>query len=761
MPFKRPRLKEHLTSEVVGDARAFVIGEDRSVLLEGAAIVAMLPLLDGWHTFDEIVAELDGRYAVTDLFRAQRKLEALQLLADGRPDLPEPELAYWDATDVDATLVADKIPASVVAVVPVGNVDPAPFVNELRRAGLTVQANEPDDLGGHSRASLVIAVVDDYVSAPLADLNKAMLSSGTPWLLTKPAGVRVWLGPVLRPGVTGCWACLRQRLQENRQVERYLLGRRDKAEPITMARADAPLTAGTVAGLLLPDIVEALATGTSQRLDGTLVTLDRRTLESANHNLIRQPQCPECGDAGLITNRDPRVELQPQQVRFSADGGYRTEPPETTLARLSKHISPILGAVSSLTPVTESDSGVTHAYAAGHNFALIGDNMAMLRRNLRGQSGGKGRTDIQARVSAVAEAIERYCGIWRGDEPVRRASYDQLDGEHRVHIAELVGYSDAQYASRTEWNDSGKGRFNLIPQPFRTDFACDWTTTWSLTHNRPTFVPAGYVWFGHPDITEHFFTIADGNGNAAGSVREEAILQGLCELIERDSVGIWWYNRLRRPGFDLDSLDDPYVEMLRRYYRGMGRDLWMIDITSDLGVPTFAAISRRTNGPTQDIGLGFGSHIDPYIAAMRALTEMNQFLPSISQHNPDGSTIYWEDDPLTLDWWQNTRLEDEPWLVPSDEPPTTTATHSGLVRETLTDDLQGLLDRVQAAGLEVLVADQSRPDLELSAVKVMVPGLRHFWRRLGPGRLYDVPVQMGWLDAPLGEDELNPKTVFF
>ena len=59
-------------------------------------------------------------------------------------------------------------------------------------------------------------------------------------------------------------------------------------------------------------------------------------------------------------------------------------------------------------------------------------------------------------------------------------------------------------------------------------------------------------------------------------------------------------------------------------------------------------------------------------------------------------------------------------------------------------------------GLEVLVLDQTRPDVGLPVVKVVVPGLRHFWRRVGPGRLYDVPVKLGWLREPLPEERLNP-----
>ena len=59
-------------------------------------------------------------------------------------------------------------------------------------------------------------------------------------------------------------------------------------------------------------------------------------------------------------------------------------------------------------------------------------------------------------------------------------------------------------------------------------------------------------------------------------------------------------------------------------------------------------------------------------------------------------------------------------------------------------------------GLDFLVLDQTRPDIEVPVVRVIVPGLRHFYRRFGPGRLYDVPVKLGWLEQPLKEEDLNP-----
>jgi hypothetical protein len=58
------------------------------------------------------------------------------------------------------------------------------------------------------------------------------------------------------------------------------------------------------------------------------------------------------------------------------------------------------------------------------------------------------------------------------------------------------------------------------------------------------------------------------------------------------------------------------------------------------------------------------------------------------------------------------------------------------------------------------VVDKTRPDFGLSVAQVIVPGLRHFWPRFGPGRLYDVPVAMGWKSVADAEAQLNPAPLF-
>src|SRR5262249_404099 len=66
-----------------------------------------------------------------------------------------------------------------------------------------------------------------------------------------------------------------------------------------------------------------------------------------------------------------------------------------------------------------------------------------------------------------------------------------------------------------------------------------------------------------------------------------------------------------------------------------------------------------------------------------------------------------------------------------------------------------------ARGIEILVLDQTRSDVGLPVVRLVAPGLRHFWPRFGPGRLYDVPMREGWLYRSLKESELNPYMIQF
>jgi len=753
---ERPRLKAHFSAEVVDESKVFLLAEDEHYLVQGPGAVRVLPYLDGSHTTAQIAQALSGELPPAATFGAIRRYAAYNVLTDGPGSPAGGERAFWDALGADCAAAPPS-----VNVMAVGHADPVPVMRALVDSGIDV-AGAANPSGMPDGPDLTLVVTDDYLDPALSAISRAFQHSGRRWLLAKPTGLTLWLGPLLCPGRTGCWHCLNQRLGGNRQVEDYLRGKRTAASVTSKPEpARTPHSDLIFSGMLVGE-VKKIAGGQPSVLEGTMITIDLRTLETANHTLVRQPQCPECGDPSLVTKRQPRIVLTSSDSGHPSEGGFRTQLPGQTFARLTHHVSPYLGAVSSLRPLASYDNGVTYSYGAGHNFAMYADNMDQLRRNLRGQSGGKGRTDVQARVSAVCEAIERYCGVWRGDETVTRAAYRQLGPDCAVHPEDLLLFSPAQYAVRDEWNSDPAHRLHRVPERFDVTRPVDWSAAWSLTHDRERKVPAAYAWYGHPDVAGHTYCYSDSNGNASGNTLEEAILQGFCEIVERDAVAQWWYNRIRRAGVDPGSLGDPYIATLTEHYRQLGRSLWLLDITSDLGIPVMVGVSHREGHPVEDVLLGFGAHLDPRIAAIRALTEVSQFLPTVAERDPDGMTKYQNDEPATLAWLRETKIADEPWLRPApDRPLSTAADYPVPPAADLADVVGACVDRAAKAGLEVIVLNQTRPDIELNVVKVMVPGMRHFWRHLGAGRLYDVPVRTGWLDRPLREDELNPRSVFF
>jgi len=437
---------------------------------------------------------------------------------------------------------------------------------------------------------------------------------------------------------------------------------------------------------------------------------------------------------------------------------------QETLLRLEKHVSRLVGAVTHLVSVPGTKPGIIEGYASGDNFASPSGDVSRLRRTLRAKSGGKGRTEIEAKAGAICEALERSSGIWTPDRPETVAPMTELDPRDVIGLDELLLFSAAQYAGRERWN-TNNSTFHYIPKPFDARQSMSWTHVWSLSQERERLLPSAYVWYGHPD--KHGMCSADSNGCAAGNVIEEAILQGFLELVERDSVALWWYNRITRPGVDLDTLRDPYIDRVREFYAANGRELWALDVTADLGIPTFAALSRRIDQSIEDIVLGFGAHMDARTALTRALTELNQMLPNVLQRNSDGTTRYSAKDAVTSDWMRTVRVADQPWLLP--DPLRAAVSLGGSIggnpawnagpgtgHSDIADEVRACLEVARRAGLEIIVCNQSRPDIDLAVVKVIVPGMRHFWRRLGPGRLYDVPVVLGWLDKRIPESDLNP-----
>lgn len=755
-PAQRWALDPRVVLRVVPGEGVYALRGEAAALLHGAAYEAIVPLVVGGTSSDDLVDALDGVLPAAEVYYAIEGMRRRGYLVPDAAPAELAERAWWLELGAEP-LASDAMPAAVQLRATSG-VDSAiveAAADLLAAAG--VRAADP--VGASTAAAgsgLLLVLTTDYTDPELDQVNRACLAAGTPWLLAWPGARSLWLGPLFRPGEGPCWECLLARRRSHRRVQTFLASL-PGADPIVMPSVTTPAAAqlaGRIAAMEAVKILAGLPGPTLGDAPGdaaVLTELDIVDWSATHHAVVRRPQCPACGDPAPAPTVP--IRLTAERPLGGDTGGFRTSRADETLRRYRHHVSPITGAASALRPLPTPAPNM-HVWYSGTNLGLPAKNLMQLRRSLRAATAGKGTTAEQARVGALSEALERYSGMSSGEERRIRAPLNRL-GDAAIHPNACMLFSDAQLDDAARLN-AADSWFNFVPARFDENADVDWTPLWSLTEQRQVLLPTGYLYFGGSrDPRAGVF--ADSNGCAAGNTLTEAILQGTLELVERDSVALWWYNRVQRPGVDLAGLSDPWVDGLIESYRSRGREVWALDLTSDLGIPTIAAISRRVRHPTERILMAFGAHLDPRLAVLRALTELNQM--ATTGDDPTGEDAGLDRDMET--WMRTATIANQPYLRPDPASPCWgVADHPTLAGEDLAADVLVCQHRLEAAGLAMHVLDQTRPDIGMPVARVVVPGIRPFWSRLAPGRLYDVPVQLGWLDSPTAEADLNPIPMF-
>ncbi|WP_407164611.1 TOMM precursor leader peptide-binding protein [Bradyrhizobium sp. ORS 111] len=606
----------------------------------------------------------------------------------------------------------------------------------LQHLGVRIVKTSPD---------LTVTLVNDYLDRRLAERNLERVSGKSAWLLVQPSGVFPLVGPIFKPGETACWTCLFDRMIRNREIKGFL--DRGAVPPVAVSPLAQHMVGQSGIQFAAIEIAKAIASGFRTDLHNHIISLDLLGSTIARHYVAARPQCPTCGSKQLQNPRRAArpIELGPGARLVMTSGGYRTVSSRATVARFRKHVSPLTGVVKRLERI-DVDLPMNTNFYAQHNFSAPAQSLDELRAGLSGGSFGKGSTAEQGEASALMEAIERYSGIFQGDEIRIRKRFTDFPSGDAIRPNDILLFSDEQYRTRLRPNDHDSHHTQPAPEPFDPSARIEWSPVWSLRDKHFRHVPTSLLYFFY-DGPAPF--AADSNGCAAGNTREEAIVQGFLELMERDAYAIWWYNRSQRAEVDLNKFDDSYVHDLKTQLEDSGRRLWVLDITSDLGVPAYVAIVHWMQNGQENIEFGSGAHFDPRIALLRSLTELNQFLSIGLMGGGSG-------EKPSLDGINPLRLEQYPFLLPSPNPIAPPAAASNLPLDNTRAQVDACVNIAARAGMDFLVLDQTRPDVEVPVVRVIVPGMRHFYRRFAPGRLYDVPVKLGLRHRPTPESELTP-----
>ncbi|PWI45350.1 TOMM precursor leader peptide-binding protein [Streptomyces sp. ICBB 8177] len=748
--------RPHLRVEQVPGEAVYVLSDQRVTALHGEQIARLAPLLDGTRCLQEVIADASGVLSAQQIARLIARLTEAGLVS-ARPNASlaceaAAEHAYWEAAGLDGTDATTARATSSVHAMSVGGTALTSLQQSLAAAGLRTPPPRLAD-----NADLTVVLCDDYLNPELKEIDAAHRAAGRPWLPVTIDGTHLWVGPFFGLAERACWACLADRLWRGRQVEAHVQRCLDRDGPLPRTAFGLPAT--RQAGLQLAAL-EAAKWLAGHRHPGQhqLWCLDSLTLQGGHHPVQRRPQCEVCGDPGLVAARvTAPVVLGSRLKNDTAGGGHRALTPAQLTEAYGHLLDPVTGLVKEIRR-DQRGPEFLNSFHAGLNPVADPRGIGAVRACLRSTSGGKGTTPEQARTGALAEALERHSGYFQGDEPVVRGSYRAL-ADRAIHPDAVQLYDERQFAGRERWN-AEHAPASQVCDPFDEEAAIDWTPVWSLTEGRHKLLPTAFLYYNVPQPRGAAYCMGHSNGNAAGGSLEDAVLQGFLELVERDAVALWWYNRTRQPGVDLDAFADEWNTELRRVHASLLREVWALDLTSDFGIPVFAAVSRRVDKPAQDIMFGFGAHFDPRIALRRALTELNQLLPNVLQAQADG-TGYGVRDPRVLEWMREATINNQPYAVPDPALPATRPDdHPYTPGADLRDDISAAQRLLTERGLELLVLDQTRPDVGLPVVKVVVPGLRPHWPRFAPGRLFDVPVALGRLTRPTRYEDLNPVPLF-
>lgn len=742
--------KRHLRSAVIPGEAAYLLSPLGVTALEGDFIEVLAPLLDGSRTLAGVVRDATPAMTAAQVGRLIGQLFDADLLAfrdstrTGPPRDAAAE-AYWDLAGLDGPLAAEALGRTPVRLISIGEVDHAAAREACRASALSALEGEACPAG-----AFTLVFCDDYLAPELAAIDAAQRASGQAWLLAKPCGPQPWIGPLFQPGAGPCWSCLAKRLGDHRRCELWISRAEAAGSRVRYPEASIAAARSVAIQFAVLEAAKWLA-GVRQAEQNSVYTLDTMTLHGTRHTVTRRPQCPECGDPAMMA-RLARRPITPRSQPKAADtgGGHRALSAEAMLARYQHLVGPVTGITKALEPAAGVPDFL-NCYVSGPNLAVRTRSLAGLRSGVRAQSSGKGVTALEARVGALCEAAERYSAVRQGDELTVRASYRSL-GELAVHPDRCQLFHERQLRDRRRWNKTHSA-LQHVCEPFDEKAVHEWTPVWSLTGQTQRLLPTELLYFGRGPQWSGQLS-ANSNGNAAGSCLEDAIVQGFLELVERDAVALWWYNRTTHPALDLDSFDEPWIEALRAHYRRLGREVWALDLTSDLGIPVFAALSRQAGAEGGRIVFGFGAHFDPRIALRRALTEMGQLFGAVVCRDSAG-------DPDLEAWWAHCARQCPEYLLPAAGGKAVGARdYRYTPAADLLDDIEAITALTRSRGLELLVLDQTRPDLGIPVVKVIVPGLRHFWARFAPGRLYDVPVALHRLAEPTPYERLNPIPLF-
>ena len=212
---------------------------------------------------------------------------------------------------------------------------------------------------------------------------------------------------------------------------------------------------------------------------------------------------------------------------------------------------------------------------------------------------GKGPSQIHAKVSSIMEAVERYSAEMQDNENTVSKKYDEIDC---LNPNELI-----------------------LPAKSYDDEELEWNEVFSVVTGDKILIPSNAVYHPYNNDNVHHLFLSNTNGLASGNTLEEAIFHGMMEVVERDSWSLFEAFKDNKEEILCEDSTNEYIRDLINKFDEANVSLKLINLTSENNIPTIGAVSEDLNLKDPALlTLGIGTHLNPEIAAIRAITEVAQ-----------------------------------------------------------------------------------------------------------------------------------------
>jgi len=386
------------------------------------------------------------------------------------------------------------------------------------------------------------------------------------------------------------------------------------------------------------------------------------------------------------------VTLNDAYKRFTFDQD-KILPPEETVRRFKDKLKKIdLDILKSTLRIDNGRLGIPVYFSTcGQDaFEVIGTKKQM----------GKGGTPSQAEASAVMELAERFSFFSFVKNPKNFFIEKYPRVKDRAIAFEMIARS-----VHDESDDLPVARKIFEDLPLK------WTWGYNLTREKEVLIP--FDWF---------FAINAFNGPSAGNCVEEALIQGICEIVERHTSSVVSQNKMKVAAIRPQSATDPLVVEMLQKYTAVGVRLFLSDFSLDTGIPTVGALAYdpSTFPELSEIVWTAGTTPDPQKALSRALTEVAQLAGDFNT----GSNYVASGLPKFASFEEAAFITHPGKEIDISDLP-------DLADNNLKTEIRNCLAALAAINMDVLVINTMHSALEIPAFYTIIPGAHFRERSLG------------------------------